>query len=844
MLARSGADRLVVAVDQFEELFDLPEADQAAFTAVLRAVVRPAARWSVLLNLRDTFLGTALRAPATVDLAAHWLPVTVGELSSSQLREAITGPLARIGTVECEPGLVDRLVEDVQTASSPLPLLQFTLTELWRQRRRGLLRHETYDRSGGVRGALAVYAKDVWAALDPASRHTATRLLMQLIRPLPDGDLAVRRTARRDELDAEQWAVAQRLAGTRLLVLRVSPVPGVELAHESLLVQWDQLREVAAEHREFRAWQETLRQRMRQWTDEGSASRRLLSGADLRDANRWARAPGRPRPAERDYVARSNRRRVRLAARVAVVLVVALVAAVLTYQSVGERRATLAANDMAAKSLRLRVHDTYGGLQMAVRAYRTDPEVKLFPAPDWAVKGVDRVLPDYTMVASEPDEPDPRAPAGLRPIPMDGSDFATKVSADGRRLVTVDSARRVVVWDVGDRVTATRLDHLFGPHDTAYNITISRSGEYVAFVQRVGFAKLSVTGQTDADGLPSIDPGEHATCVPDSMAEVGECLVVYDIGARRVTTAVKLNRTFGSISALSIDPRDGVVAAVRPTRPVAATEADLVNAENRLVTWDLATGRQRDDLLLPWRGWVADLWLAPGGEEATVQEILANDRPGPTARIQLSAVRLTGTPTRTPLADHVGSSAISLDWQTLAARVPAPGGGQQVVVWDVTDRRETARVTGLSEKEATGTVGLDATGATVLLSWTERLDTSITDVRDIPDDYGNRLSTWHLATGEKKDTWAYQIGWDDAFLLGDTSGPVLLVSTSAIGVVLPHRDEPPPLRRHTDTLTDRPRLETGELVDRLCAVLADPENDKNVEKSVPKDAHEGDLCPS
>ncbi|MEJ2858661.1 MULTISPECIES: serine protease [unclassified Saccharothrix] len=843
VLDRSGKDRLVVAVDQFEEVFDLPQADQVAFTAVLRAALRPAARWAVLLNLRDTFLGTALRAPATVQLAGRWLPVTVGELTSSQLRAAITGPLARIGTVECEPGLVDRVVEDVQTASSPLPLVQFTLTELWQRRRRGLLRHETYDELGGVRGALAAYAEDVWTALDPEARRTATRLLVQLIRPLPDGDLTVRRTARREELDADQWAVAQRLAATRLLVLRVAPGPGVELAHESLLSHWARLREVAARYRDFRTWQETLRQRMRRWSDERSAPRRLLSGADLRDANRWSREHRADlSPAEREYVGLSNRRRLRRAARVAVVLVLALVAAVVTQQSVDRQRATLAANDMAAKAAALRIHDSHSGLQMALRAYRTDSDVKINPLPDWSVTEVDRLLPDYTVVASAPNEPDPRGgPPGLRPIPVGDADFAKKVSADGQRLVTTDSARRAVVWDIdGERVTTTRLDHLFGPNDRTNAVTISRSGRYVAFVQMVGFRTLKVTGPTDENGMPALDPAEYPTCAPVNMFMFEACLVVYDVDARRVAVAAKLGATLTSVAEVAIDPDDKVVAVVMPTFPVADL-AEMVASENRVRTWDLRTGQPREEHSVPWRGWITDLWFAPGARTATVQEIVGDE--GERPRLRLSTVDFSGPTTRVELADHVDSSAVSLDWRVLAATTTTPA-GKHAVVWDTETRAETARVTALSEKERDGTVGLDATGDTLLISWREDLDTSITDIRKLPRGFGDRLSSWRLPTGEKQDTASFDTGWSTALLLDDTDGPVLLVSTSAIGVVLPHPNRPPPLRRLTAAVTDQPRLDTDDLVDRLCEVLADPENDQTIEKSYPEDADRGELCPS
>ncbi|MCE7001074.1 serine protease [Saccharothrix sp. S26] len=845
VLQRCDRDRLVVAVDQFEEVFGYPAPDQTTFTDVLRAALRPSARWAVLLTLRDAFLGTVLRTPATVELAAGWLPVTVGELTASQLRRAITAPPARIGTVTYEPGLVDRLVEDVQHAAGPLPLLQFTLTELWARRRRGLLRHESYDELGGVRGALAGYADDVWNALDPASRRVATRLLVQLVRPLPEGDLAVRRTARRDELDEEQWAVAQRLASTRLLVLRVAPEPGVELAHESLLTQWAHLRDAAAAHREFRAWQETLRERMRRWSDEGSAPRRLLSGPDLRDANRWAREHHADlAPAERAYLAAGNRRRRRRAVRTVIVLVVALVATVLTYRTVDQRRAAIAAGDLAAKSTRLRAHDSYGSLQLALRAYRTDPEVEFTQPPDWGVTGVDRLLPDYTAVGedtSAPTSSDQPPP----PQPVDATSMSKKVSADGRRIATTNSARQVVVWQVeGDRVTPTSLGELFGGLDTASNVTISRSGRYVAFRQAVmpDLRNASVHGPVDHEGLPSIDPGRYRTCALRSIAESVSCLVVYDLAERRVTVAVPLGNAAFPVADLSIDPDDEVVAAVLPKSFDPGPRGPAA-AENDLALWDLRTGQPREVRRLPWHSLVADLWLGPGGRDGVLREIVVDGPDAVAMRIVLSAADFGPAPSRQEVTGHTESVAVSLDWRAFAAKVSTSDDGREVVVWDARTRAVTTRTGVLSPEEAGGEVGLDGLGSTLLLAWSDEFDRSTTDVRELSGKRRDHLVTWALPTGERLERESRHVGWPTLVPLGDLgTGPLALIRSSTVGLVLPRPDRPP-LRRVTEEPVE-PVWDTGEIMDRLCGLLADPNTDRAVQRLVPPDAHQGDVCPS
>ena len=55
-----------------------------------------------------------------------------------------------------EPGLVDRILEDVGAEPGALPLLEFALTLLWERQRGGRLTHAAYDEIGRVDGAARV----------------------------------------------------------------------------------------------------------------------------------------------------------------------------------------------------------------------------------------------------------------------------------------------------------------------------------------------------------------------------------------------------------------------------------------------------------------------------------------------------------------------------------------------------------------------------------------------------------------------------------------------------------------------------------------------------------------
>ena len=156
--------RLVIAVDQFEELFTAcrDEAERAAFADALVAAVRdPRRRAIVLIALRADFYGRCASYPELWRMlgASH---VPVGPMRRDELRRAIESPAQRAG-LRVDAALVDALVADVQGEPGALPLLSTALLELWQQRDGQRLTLAAYDRAGGVRGAVARLAERVYA---------------------------------------------------------------------------------------------------------------------------------------------------------------------------------------------------------------------------------------------------------------------------------------------------------------------------------------------------------------------------------------------------------------------------------------------------------------------------------------------------------------------------------------------------------------------------------------------------------------------------------------------------------------------------------------------------------
>ena len=82
-------------------------------------------------------------------------------MDESDLRAAIEGPARQAGLL-LEPGLVDLLVRDVEGEPGALPLLSHALRQSWQRREGRTLTVASYQASGGIRGAVAQSAEQVY----------------------------------------------------------------------------------------------------------------------------------------------------------------------------------------------------------------------------------------------------------------------------------------------------------------------------------------------------------------------------------------------------------------------------------------------------------------------------------------------------------------------------------------------------------------------------------------------------------------------------------------------------------------------------------------------------------
>jgi len=269
--AATGAPRVLIVVDQFEELFTecKDTSQRKRFIDNLLTASAPDGSATVVLSLRaDFYSHCAEHDNLRMVIQDH--QNYIGAMSLEELRTAIERP-AVDGDWILEEGLINRLLRDVADQPGSLPLLSHALFETWQRRSNRTLTFQGYEAAGGVQGAIARTAESIYSELSSEEQITARSIFLHLTAPGEDGTPDTKRRASLAELASLSGrdAVLHKLENARLVtaIHDASKVMQIEVAHEALIREWPQLK---------------------RWLDENREELRIHSYL-VEDAKRWVR---------------------------------------------------------------------------------------------------------------------------------------------------------------------------------------------------------------------------------------------------------------------------------------------------------------------------------------------------------------------------------------------------------------------------------------------------------------------------------------------------------------------------------------------------------------------------
>lgn len=293
----AGGGRLVLYIDQFEELFTLTTSEDERrqfINLITTAANDPYTALTVILSMRADFYDRPMNYPELGELIDNH-SFSVLPMSLADLYDVVQGPSSLDDVrLKFDDGLVTELIFEVREETGALPLLQFTLDQLFEQRDGIYLTYAAYEDIGGVRGALAKHAEATYQALDTAQKNMARALFLRLIEPGLTEQDTTRRRATRDELTfadkAQTEVIQQTMAAFTKARLLVADENTIEVAHEALIARWERLGDWLEEARDDLQILKKLsadvaewRRRGRQPDDDG-----LYRGELLAKAQGWA----------------------------------------------------------------------------------------------------------------------------------------------------------------------------------------------------------------------------------------------------------------------------------------------------------------------------------------------------------------------------------------------------------------------------------------------------------------------------------------------------------------------------------------------------------------------------
>jgi WD40 repeat protein/class 3 adenylate cyclase len=659
--AAAGADLLVV--DQFEEAFTLCS-DEAQRARFFDELLQRAGK--TVISLRADFFGhCAAHDELAAEVSAN--NVLLGPMTPDDMWRAIEEPAKATG-LRLEPGLADLVLRDAAGEPGALPLLSHALLETWARRDGRTLTLVGYRDAGGVHGAIARTAEELFGDANAAEQGLLRHTSLRLTEP-GDGTEDTRRRVPLRELAAGPESgsamddLLDRLVQARLLTVDDG---SVQFAHEALIREWPRLRGWLEEDREGLRVHRHLTRASRAWEVMGRDAGELYRGARLVAALEWAGEGAELSMEERAFLdasrseherelreARRRARRLRaMLATAAMALVIALVAGLVAFVQRGHARrsATVAqAGRLAAQSREVAAEHPDRALLLALEAGRLDDSIDTRGALLGALEHASRVrawLQGFASPVNHPAfSPDGRLLATVtfrgttlwdtatwRPVgpPLRssqggwaGADF----SPDGRTLAIAGGKGRVELWNVSTRKERRELRVPTVQHD----------GPPLAVVRYSPDGSVIAAGEQDTN---------HVT--------------LWDAASGRVLGRPITTNPPGSGGAQSI-------SFTADSKRIA-----VPGAPGTVGIWDVATGRPVGKPLAIGQAEVAAAIFA-----AHDRMLIASDDSGAVSMVNIR----TGRAVRPPLSvgdEGAGSLALSPDGRLLAAAsLKGP-----VFVWD------------------------------------------------------------------------------------------------------------------------------------------------------------------
>lgn len=297
----SGDQEVLLFVDQLEELYTqgFKDEDIQRFLEELVATTRdPQNRVRVVTTVRSELIGKLEESGPVLKMLNRGYNYHLGPVSPRILQEMIEKP-AQATEYEFAPYLVGEILDEAGIEPGNLPLVAYTLKQLFAERQGKTFTREAYRAMGGVAGAIGTKADQVMGTLGTEAGDSFDRVFVELVHL--EWDRAPSRKRAPSAIfqhDPSSLQLISTLASQDCRVLIIggdSMTASVEVAHEKLFAAWPRLKDWLDQSGDALGIIEHAREEACRWRERGEMAEELWLAPRAREVldslHRFGKAP-------------------------------------------------------------------------------------------------------------------------------------------------------------------------------------------------------------------------------------------------------------------------------------------------------------------------------------------------------------------------------------------------------------------------------------------------------------------------------------------------------------------------------------------------------------------------
>jgi WD40 repeat protein len=290
-LPENSSVKLLIVIDQMEEVFTATYFEQRVretFFNILQQLSKSGLVW-IISTFRSDFYHRCADIPSLVKMIQGNGQYLLTPPSTNEIAQIVRLPTLAAGLFfekhpEINIGLDEVLIDEAIANSHNLALLQFILEQLYQHRREdGALTYQAYEMLGGLNGALAQRAEEVFNTCSPSAQAAFASLMRTLVTFGEDLEKAV--SGKRwltSGASREESELLEAFIQARLIVTdTIENVAIARITHECLLSHWPRLTNWIAQNQGLLRLRAHISDLASFWRGRGCSKELLLSDGKM-----------------------------------------------------------------------------------------------------------------------------------------------------------------------------------------------------------------------------------------------------------------------------------------------------------------------------------------------------------------------------------------------------------------------------------------------------------------------------------------------------------------------------------------------------------------------------------